>query len=110
VFPGIGIYGFMAGPTVHVVDPIGLPDPLLARLPVLPGWRIGLFGRAIPKGYLKTLESGKNVIQNRDLALYYSKLRYITRGPLFDFQRLIEIWKFNTGAYNYLLNHYSPKE
>ncbi len=110
VFPGIGIYGFMAGPTIHIVDPIGLPDPLLARLPVLPGWRIGLFGRAIPKGYLETLESGKNVIQNRDLALYYSKLRYITRGPLFDFQRLIEIWKFNTGAYNYLLSHYSPKE
>ena len=29
----IGLSGFYAGPEVHIVDAIGLSDPLLARLP-----------------------------------------------------------------------------
>lgn len=100
----IGIFGFTAGPCVHVVDLWALSDPLLARLPTLPGWRIGHFERAIPAGYIETLESGKNVILDKQLALYYSKLQEVTRGPLFDIQRWIAIWKLNTGTYNYLLD------
>ncbi len=103
----IGFFGFAAGPFVHIVDPRALSDPLLARLPAKPGWRIGHFDRNIPDGYLETLKTGNNVIPNKDLALYYDKLRYVTRGPLFDIQRLIEIWKLNTGAYDYLLNAYN---
>jgi hypothetical protein len=103
----IGFFGFAAGPFVHIVDPPALGDPLLARLPAKPDWRIGHFNRRIPDGYLETLETGTNVIQNKDLALYFDKLRYVTRGPLFDIQRLIEIWKLNTGAYDYLLNAYN---
>ncbi len=103
----IGFFGFAAGPHVHIVDIWALSDPLLARLPALPGWSIGNFTRAIPAGYLETLKSGKDVIRDRQLNLYYSKLQNLTRGPLFDAQRLIEIWKFNTGAYDYLLIHYS---
>jgi arabinofuranosyltransferase len=99
----IGFFGFAAGPHVHVVDEYGLSDPLLARLPSQPQWRIGHFKRTIPDGYLETLAQGKNHIRSKNLALYYSKLQIITRGPLFRWQRLIEIWKFNTGAYNYLL-------
>jgi len=99
----VGYFGFAAGPNVHIVDSLALADPLLARLPAQPGWRIGHFARSIPAGYVETLEGGRNVIQNRNLALYYSKLQYVIRGPLFDFQRLIEIVKLNTGAYNYLL-------
>ena len=82
-------------------------QPFLARLPARPGWRIGHFERDFPAGYLETLKSGKNLIQNKDLALYYDKLEYIIRGPLFDVQRLTEIWKLNIGAYDYLLNNYS---
>ncbi len=100
---GIGFFGFEAGPHVHIVDAFALADPLLARLPAQPGWRIGHFMRAVPVGYLDTLRSGKNVIRNRNLALYYSKLQSVTRGPLFDLGRLVEIVKFNTGAYNHLL-------
>ena len=103
----IGFFGFAAGPFVHVVDPRALGDPLLARLPANSGWRIGHFTRRIPDGYLETLETGSNVIQDKDLALYYDKLRYVTRGPLFDMGRLIEIWRLNTGAYDYLLSAYN---
>ncbi|HEY4037042.1 MAG TPA: hypothetical protein VGL94_24050, partial [Ktedonobacteraceae bacterium] len=103
----IGFFGFAAGPHVHVVDIYGLSEALLARLPAMPGWRIGHFERDIPEGYLETLEGGKNLIQNKDLALYYDKLHYVIRGPLFNARRLIEIWKLNIGAYDYLLRNYS---
>ena len=103
----LGFFGFEAGPFVYIVDPRALSDPLLARLPARSSSRIGHFTRHIPDGYLKTLETGKNVILDKDLALYYDKLRYVTRGPLFDIQRLIEIWKLNTGAYDYLLKAYT---
>jgi len=91
----IGYFGFVAGPHVHIVDIWALADPLLARLPALPGWRIGHFERSIPVGYLETLASGKNVIHDQQLALYYSKLQEITRGPLFSAQRWIDIWELN---------------
>jgi arabinofuranosyltransferase len=107
VFPNVGFYGFMAGPEVHVVDPLALCDPLLARLPTAPGWRIGHFRRDLPVGYLETLESGRNLIQDKALALYYSKLELVTRGSLFDPQRLVEIWKLNTGVYSSLLQAYT---
>ncbi len=108
VFGTIGFYGFNAGPTVHIVDIYALSDPLLARLPTLSDWKIGHFERALPPGYLATLESGNNVIENHDLALYYSKLEVVTRGNLWSLDRLVEIWKLNIGAYSSLLPGTAP--
>ncbi|MBV9613963.1 MAG: hypothetical protein JO031_00735, partial [Ktedonobacteraceae bacterium] len=109
-FNAIGYFGYEAGPHVHVLDNLALGDPLLARLPMDPqklqDWRIGHFYRTIPPGYLQTLDTGVNVIQDPGLAQYYTKLHDVTSGPLFDGQRLLEIWNFNTGAYNSLLRHY----
>lgn len=110
VHSAIGYFSFEAGPQVHVVDDLALTDPLLARLPLDPtksqNWRIGHFPRPIPPGYLETLETGANKIQDPDLAQYYAKLHDVISGPLFSSQRLLEIWNFNTGAYNSLLQHY----
>jgi hypothetical protein len=50
------------------------------------------------------LNSGKNVIRDKNLATYYDKLSLITRGRLFDINRLIEIWNMNTGKYNKLID------
>jgi arabinofuranosyltransferase len=110
VTTSIGFRGYYAGPAVHIVDTFALADSLLARLPILPGarWRIGHFERALPCGYLETLESGRNVIQNPNLALYYDKLSLVTRGPLFSLQRLREIWNLNTEKYSYLIQSYIP--
>jgi arabinofuranosyltransferase len=102
----IGLIGFRAGPGVHIVDPMALTDPLLARLPAKRSvhWRPGHFSRQIPEGYLETLESGENRITDENLARYYEHLAAVTRGPLFDLGRLGEIWKLNTGAYDSLID------
>jgi arabinofuranosyltransferase len=110
VYNAIGYIGYAAGPHVHVLDNLAVGDPLLARLPLSPfelsNWRIGHFQRAIPPGYLETLETGTNMIQDPGLAEYYAKLHDVVSGPLLSGQRLLEIWNFNRGAYNFLLLHY----
>lgn len=104
----VGFYGYFAGPQVYVVDLLGLGDPLLARLPPIdPQWRIGHYGRRPPPGYLDTLSTGKNLIRDPNLALYYEKLSLIIRGPLLAPERLAEILRFNLGLYNRYLNNYA---
>jgi len=109
----IGFFGFYAGPEIHIIDTFALGDPLLSKLPYnerkdlwIEGWRIGHFYRNSPPGYMETLESGENVIEDKCLAKYYDKLSIITRGDLFDANRIQEIWKMNTGQYDYLLDSY----
>jgi len=102
----LGMYGFYAGPMVHVIDRAALADPLLARLPAYrnPTWWIGHFERVIPEGYQDTLYSRKNRIKDKNLALFYDKLSIITRGSLWDANRLVEIWNMNTGKYDDLID------
>ncbi len=102
----IGLSGFYAGPKVHIIDAMALGDPLLARLPALsnPAWGAGHFGRMMPKGYIETHLWGRNMLVDRDLALYFDKLCRLTRGDLLDLGRLREIWRFNTGQYEYLID------
>lgn len=103
----IGYLGFFVGPDVHIIDQYALADPLLARIPFTKGdWRPGHFFHALPKGYLETIIEEKNVITNPALAEYYDVLRLVTRGDLFNRNRLIAIWKFNTGQYNHLMDEY----
>ena len=106
----VGFLGFYAGPAVHIIDRNGLTDPLLARLPVRDpaDWRIGHFRRDVPAGYADTLRGGQNVIQDADLAAYFDVLAHATRGPLWSVERLREIWRINTGAYDHLLPQFTP--
>ena len=104
----LGDHGYVTGPDVHVIDLFALADPLMSRLPTLDleVWRIGHFRRDIPEGYLETLETGENQIENPNLAQYYDKLSLVIRGELFNWDRLVEIWNLNTGKYDYLLDAY----
>ena len=104
----IGKVGYKDGPNVYLADPWALVDPLLARLPAMDqiGWRIGHFKRKIPAGYPEALMDGNSQIADPDLALYYRKLSYVISGPLWNMERLREIWKFNTGQYNALIASY----
>ncbi len=106
----IGFMGYYAGPNIHIVDMYALCDPLLARLPALhqEKWRIGHFDRALPDGYIETLETGRNQIKDPHLAIYYDKLSFIIREPLGNFERLRVIWEMNTGQYDYLLTGDNP--
>ncbi len=110
VAKAIGFFGFYAGRDVYVIDKFALADPLLARLPpkTNPNWVIGHFERRLPNGYLETLESGHNRISDEGVAPYFDKLTKITRGNLLDFNRLVEIWNFNLGRYDHLIESYPP--
>lgn len=105
VVPSSGFFGFFAGPDKHIVDTYALLDPFLARLALrdVANWRIGHFVRQVPSGYIETLESGENRIKNPQLAEFYGHLALITRGDLINLRRFIEIYRMNTGQYNYLL-------
>jgi len=104
----LGVFGYVSGPNVHVIDLNGLADPLMARLPVIDPkhWRIGHFRHIIPDGYIDSLSSGQNKITDENLARYYDKLSLITKGRIFDPQRLLTIIRMNLGQYNSLIKSY----
>ena len=108
-FASVGFFGFYAGPQIHVLDTVGLGDALLARMPPrhrgIDFWPGHLY-RDVPDGYMETLESnvGANLITDKNLAEYYEHLKIITEGSTFSGERLAEIWKVNTGAYDALID------
>ncbi|MGK0361765.1 MAG: arabinofuranosyltransferase [Bradymonadia bacterium] len=95
----VGYYGYFAGPTVHIVDPLALTDPLLARLPTDPfiRWRIGHFTRRLPAGYTHSLRTGENKIRDKDLRLLWDDLVLAIHAPLLAEGRWAAIWRLNTG-------------
>jgi arabinofuranosyltransferase len=100
----IGLFGYYAGPEVHVLDVWALADPLLTRLPLShQDWRIGHFQREIPDGYIPTLQTGQNHLVDPNTAAYYDKLSILTRGSLFSPPRLLEIILMNLGWYDELI-------
>jgi len=88
----------------HIFDALALSDPLPSRLDTTHKqyfW-IGHFPREIPTEYMTTLKE-KNLIKNRKIAAFYDKINLITRGDLFDRNRLVKIWNMNMGKYDNLL-------
>jgi arabinofuranosyltransferase len=106
VHENIGFIGFYGGPETVILDEVALSDPLLARLPARfrHDWRIGHFRRAIPAGYTETLATGRVQIEEPRLAAYYRALQFVTRGPLFSWDRLRTAVAFNLGAYDALVD------
>lgn len=80
----IGLFGYYAGPDIHVLDRLALVDPLLSRMPIDPEqeWRVGHYRRTIPEGYLGSLRHDDNRIEDPELAARYDRIRTVTRGPL----------------------------
>jgi arabinofuranosyltransferase len=119
-FGSIGLFGYFAGPKVHLIDLYGLGDPLMARLPATSGWRIGHFTRTPPHGYTATQiacqqrlfptgEVSPTATQETCLSVWpeinhledprmgrgYHELLRITQGPLFDADRAWQIMRWN---------------
>ena len=101
VYGNPGFFGFYAGPEVHILDPYALGDPLLSKCPVIdPGnWRIGHFQRGIPAGYIVTLQTGINLIEDANVRELYESIRILTRDPIWSWMRFVEIAKMNLGFY-----------
>jgi len=96
VLGNIGLVGYYAGPDVTIVDTRALSDPLLARLPVSGAWRIGHFTRELPSGYRESVETGRNLVQDPELAALHDSLVLVTRADLSAPGRLAAIWTLNT--------------
>ncbi len=101
----LGFAGYRAGPGIHIVDIFGLSDPLLARMPAARTtiWRVGHTDRAVPDGYVKSLETGENHFDHVGLAEFYDKLVRVTRGDLLNWSRITTAIALNLGWYNHLL-------
>ena len=90
----VGMKAFAAGPRVHLVDLFALTDPLLARIPYAPAdpsWRIGHFSRPVPEGYVRSVQSGRNHIEDACIAGFYDRLLRVTRGSIVSWQRVKDI-------------------
>ena len=104
VIRNIGFFGYQAGLDKIIIDPLALSDPLLARMPVTGGWRIGHFERPIPEGYAESVLGDEPIFLEPGLNEYYEKLALVTQSDkLFAPERLQAILLFNLGAYDYFL-------
>lgn len=108
----LGFSGFAAGSDLHIVDKLGLSDPLLARLPISASSRqefqVGHYAREIPAGYRESCEAGENRIVDPELHKYAGDLFVITRGPLFTRERWRAIWRYNFGDGRTYRKPYQP--
>ena len=105
---GVGFIGFFGGPELYIIDPIALGDPLLSKIPSPKNydWRIGHFLRFLPPGYDDSIISSQNMIEDKNLSEYYDKLSIITKGELFDIERIKTIFRMNLGEYDHYLESY----
>ncbi|MEM7126923.1 MAG: hypothetical protein AAF702_11385 [Chloroflexota bacterium] len=103
---GMGPGEYYNGPNVYIVDVCALTDALLARLPAIytPDLFSGHYFRTVPDGYLQTLRQGTNQIADEQLAEFYDKLTLVTKGEIWDPDRLQTIWRMNLGAYDDLID------
>lgn len=101
-----GFAGYYAGSTVKIIDGLALSDPLLTRMPTMnqtSTWRIGHIYREIPKGYIESLETRTNKIEDQNIKEFYDKILIITQGKIFSIKRIQTIINMNLGKYNYLI-------
>ncbi|MCR4755609.1 MAG: hypothetical protein K5868_08775 [Lachnospiraceae bacterium] len=103
--PGISIYH---NSDLYLNDLYALGDPFLSKLPAVreENWRIGHMWREAPVGYAETVMYGDNVIENESLREYYEVIKLITRGPIWDRNRLKAVIDINTGKYDHLIEEY----
>ena len=107
----IGIESYYAGPGLHVVDVLGLADPLLSRLPGVGSWRIGHYCRDQPEGYADSISTATNQLVDPGVATFYEHLRTLTTSPrLFSWHRMKTILLMNLGHYDSMLDEYTRRQ
>jgi arabinofuranosyltransferase len=97
----LGITGLRTCRGSHVVDPCGLADPLLARLPAAPTprWRVGHPLRRLPTGYVESLRRRANLVEDPAIRDLYADVREATRGALLSRRRWAAIWRLHFHDY-----------
>jgi len=74
----VGLFAFVADSRLHIIDPLGRTDPLLARLPPVACCTARGDARAIPDGYVETIETGRNVIADTRTADLFRRISTLT--------------------------------
>lgn len=89
---GGGLHSFCRGPESHLIDQIGITDPLMARLalPIRGAFHPAHVPKPLPAGYLESIRTGENRFAAPDLAAFYAKVRTIVSEPLFSRAR----WRY----------------
>jgi arabinofuranosyltransferase len=95
----IGMRGYYGGPMVHVIDEVALADAFLARLPAIPGSRVGHYRRVLPAGYVETITSVSPETDDEALRPLLNDVVLATRAPLFAEGRWGAIWRLLGGHY-----------
>ncbi len=99
----IGLFGYVLNRNNHIIDPIALSEPFLARLPARNSrTRIGHYERAFPPGYVLSQIRGRNLLASPKLRQLYDDVQWVTRGPLLSGKRFGAIWRLNSGHYKNL--------
>ncbi|MCR5107727.1 MAG: hypothetical protein K6B28_06150 [Lachnospiraceae bacterium] len=103
--PGISVY---YNADMYLSDLYALGDPFLSKLPAVreDNWRIGHMWREEPEGYGESIIYGGNRLENESLKQYYDVILLITRGDLFDKDRIKAVIDINTGKYDHLIEEY----
>jgi arabinofuranosyltransferase len=84
IVPSIGAAGLQSPVTTHIIDPLGLADPLLARMPASrpSDAAIGHIGRDIPEGYALAAVTGEDGAVSGKLGNYVNIVHTATRAPI----------------------------
>ncbi len=96
---GAGLLGYYGGPMVHIVDMLALTDPFLARLPAIPGARVGHYRRMIPGRYTETVTNAYPTTSVAELLPLLNDVSMAARAPLFAEGRWAAIWRLASGRY-----------
>jgi len=112
VFYGLnaGIVPFYAGPRGHMIDALGLSDPLLSKLPCRDAIVPAHCQRVIPDGYPPDAKTQKGHSMDPSLKKYWDALFIIKTEPLFSLHRLKTLVAFSKGEFdkdkeNYINSH-----
>lgn len=100
-----GGFGFYSGPSFGMIDPYGLVDPLLCRLPA-ENYNPGHYFRKTPDGYEHARCTGETSRMNPHLREYYEKVRFVKSGPLFSPSRISAAVAYATGGDERLIEAY----
>jgi arabinofuranosyltransferase len=96
----VGMLGYYAPKSVHIVDGYGLTDPFLARLPSLKPWRIGHFERPSPPGYPEVLTGHTDGLRDTSLLGLWRDVELAHRAQLNARGRMEAIIRLNSGYWD----------
>ncbi len=98
---GLGTAALSNRNKLWYIDSCALVDPLLSQQPAIQrNWRIGHQVRKIPTNYIYAVVNDNIHLSDRNLDKLYQDIKKVSRGELFDIERLKAIYRINFHNYN----------